>query len=255
MPIGLRSTRRDMSKPLNEQLNTLAELQLIDGRIFQLEKSLSSQPDEKKALQGSFAQAQGDLKKIDDELKALQVRLKERENELGDKEEKIKKLEMQQMQVKTNREYTAITQEISTLKADQSLVEEEILNLMETVDGKKNLVGQEKKSLAEGEARLQEEMAEMDREADAMKKEVSALKGNRSTFIPGIDKSLLAQYERILKKKEGVAIVPLEGDSCGGCHMSFPPQTVNEILLKESVIVCESCGRILYAPADTYRSS
>ena len=69
-----------------------------------------------------------------------------------------------------------------------------------------------------------------------------------NTWEPNIDARLLSQYERILKSREGLALVPVMNNACGGCHMGLPPQVVNETQQHEKWIVCESCARILYWP-------
>ena len=66
--------------------------------------------------------------------------------------------------------------------------------------------------------------------------------------MPNVEARLLKQYERILKGLEGLALVPVVHNSCGGCHMELPPQVVNETQLHDKWIVCESCARILYWP-------
>ena len=75
---------------------------------------------------------------------------------------------------------------------------------------------------------------------------LSDLSVQREKIVPDIEKQVLARYEKVLKNKDGLAIVPIEHNACGGCHMNLPPQIVSEAKLKEDIIVCGSCNRILY---------
>ena len=102
--------------------------------------------------------------------------------------------------------------------------------------------------LSEKEKEHKLQLAEIDKAIEEIKKEITALDEERQKFVPQVDLDLMHQYNTILKKREGSALVALEGNSCGGCYMTFPPQTINEIKLKEKIIVCESCSRILYEP-------
>ena len=68
----------------------------------------------------------------------------------------------------------------------------------------------------------------------------------RKAILPMIDKETLARYERILHGKNGLALVPVRGDNCGGCFVHLPPQVINEIRIKEQIIYCERCARMLF---------
>jgi predicted nucleic acid-binding Zn-ribbon protein len=76
--------------------------------------------------------------------------------------------------------------------------------------------------------------------------EIKQWEEKRKVYPPNIEPRLLAQYEKILKSREGLAVAPVQHNACGGCHLGLPPQIVNEIHLSDKVIVCESCARILY---------
>ena len=94
----------------------------------------------------------------------------------------------------------------------------------------------------------QTQLAELKKKSDELNQQVAQEEGKRKTYTPGIEARLLSQYEKILKSREGLALVPVVNNACGGCHLGLPPQTINEILQHEKLIVCESCARILYWP-------
>src|SRR3989338_1776064 len=118
---------------LEEQIKLLVELQGLDTQIFKLEKDLRSMPEEIKRMEGEFKEKTGSLKKLEDGLKVLQVKRKEKEVDLGAKEGTIKKYQIQLYQIKTNKEYTALDQEIARIKADNSLLEEDIIKILDQI--------------------------------------------------------------------------------------------------------------------------
>ena len=117
---------------LEEQIKLLVELQGLDTQIFKLEDELESIPKEIKDKEDDFKEKSGNLKKLEDNLRALQVKRKEKEVELETKEGSIKKYQTQMFQVKTNKEYTAFQEEIGRARADNSLIEEDIIRLLES---------------------------------------------------------------------------------------------------------------------------
>ena len=174
------------------------------------------------------------------------IKRKNKEGDLEAKEGVIKKYQIQLYQVKTNKEYQSLQKEIETLKADNSVLEEEILQIMEAFDQKKKDLGKQKEGLALAEAELAREEIRITHEIEEIEKEFSVLKEKRQGVVPELDRKLFEKYDRILVGKEGLALVPIEGDSCGGCHIHLPPQVINEVQLQERVVICENCSRILY---------
>jgi len=235
-----------MTEQLSEQLKYLTELQKIDSQIHQLKLDLEEVPAQKKCLEYGIQASRDHLKKADDSLKAMQMKQKELENEVLTKEAQVKKFQSQQATVKTNQEYSALTKEIQNATADKSMAEDEALKLMEEVDTKKKALAEEKKKLAEEETRHKAALAELERKTQGIHKQIEELSKGRQEFVPKVDADIFSQYERVLRQRSGVAIAPLKGESCSGCGLSLPPQVVNLVKLREEVIFCESCNRILY---------
>ncbi len=233
---------------LNEQIKNLIALQKIDAEVYQLKKTLSAQPLIQQKKETEFEKKKASLKTAEEQSKALQLKQKDKEGELQVKEEKIKKLQAQLYQLKSNKEYTAMEFEIRGLKADKSLLEEEILRLLDLVDQAKAKSVKEKELLSGEEKKLKDEIEALKKMAAEINADLSTHEEKRHAYVPNVETRLLAQYEKILKNREGLALVPVKNDSCGGCHMELPPQAVHEIKLQEKVMVCESCARILYWP-------
>ncbi|PIU40049.1 MAG: hypothetical protein COT00_03765 [Candidatus Omnitrophica bacterium CG07_land_8_20_14_0_80_50_8] len=238
-----------MPTVIQEQIKILVELQRIDSEIYHLKKELASHPLLKQQLEADFEKKKVRLKAVEEEQKAAQLKQKQREGDLGAKEEKIKKLQAQLYQLKSNKEYSAMDMEIKGLKADNSVLEEEILKLLDVVDQTKAKCAKEKTLLAVEEKKLKDTLDALALKAQGMQAELSVREEKRKAYTPHVDAKLIRQYEKILKGREGLALVPVKKSSCGGCHMELPPQRVNEIQMQDRVIVCESCARILYWPS------
>ena len=237
-----------MTTAINEQIKILVELQRIDSQIYALKKELNSHPGEQKMLDQEFEKKKGRLKAAEEALKALQLKQKQKESDLTAREDKIAKLQGQLYQLKSNKEYSAMEMEIKGMKADKSVLEEDVLRLLDAVDQAKALLAREKEALTGEEKNYREQSDVLKKKAAEIENAVHEHEENRGYFTPNVEKRLLTQYERLLKGCEGLALVPVLNNSCGGCHIGLPPQVVNETQQFEKWIVCESCARILYWP-------
>lgn len=231
---------------LEEQIKLLIELQGLDTHIFKLEDELGSIPKRIQASDEEYKNKMDDLKRIEEEYKALQVKKKQRDGDLETKEGAIKKFQTQMYQVKTNKEYTAFQEEIARTKADTSLIEEEIIKLLDEMDEENKKIAKEKEFLKQEEAKLAEEKKRLNDEADRVKTELEDIKKQRSVLAARVDKAVLAKYDRIIRNKDGLAVVPVANEACQGCFRIMPPQVINEIKMKDQLIFCENCARILY---------
>ena len=231
---------------LRDQMKHLHQLQTIDAEIYRLRVETEEKPKLIEELKNKFEEKKTNLKALEDKTKQIQVKGKDKENELGSKEETIKKTQTQLYQIKKNDEYQAMLKEIGGLNADKSVLEEEILKLFDEVDEIKKEIEKEKVVLAQEEKKFNQQKKEVDDRMKVINDRLAVLEGQRKQIVPNIDKKILAQYERVLKNREGLAMVSVKGSACQGCFLNVPPQVINEIKLKKSLVVCEACARILY---------
>jgi len=232
---------------MEEQIKMLIELQGLDTEIFNRNRILNEVPVRIKELDDELEAKSANMKALEEESKKIQVEHKKKEMELKTKEEDVKKHQVKLFQVKTNKEYTALEKEISEVKADASVLEEEIINLLDQVEEIKKSVAKEREVLEVEKKKSGIEKNKIEEEKKAAEKEFNDLNNKRKEFAEKIDKSILAKYERILHKTDGLALVPIVSDSCGGCNMNLPPQVINEARLAKGLTVCGNCARILYA--------
>lgn len=237
-------------KPIKEQIGVLIELQVVDGEIYALNREKIELPEQIKAIEKSLEDEKVSIKQAEENLKALQIKLKDKEVSLQQKEEQIKKLQIQLYQLKTNKEYSAMLTEIEGIKADDSIIEEEILKLMDEIDAAKKKVSQEKQLFKAEEEKAQKEKTTIDARLKEIDVRLLELSAKREKLLPNIEKQVLARYERVLENKDGLAMVPVEDGACGGCHMNLPPQVISEVKVREDIVTCGSCLRILYIGDD-----
>lgn len=235
-----------MAINLEEQIKLLVELQGLDIRIFKFESELEAIPEKIRLDEENFKDNAIGLKKLEDGLKLLQVKRKEREGDLEVKESAVKKFQTQMYQSKTNKEYSAFLEEIARAKADGSLIEEDIIKILDQIDAENKKVAKEREFLKDEDKKLNEEKQALVKEAERIRKELDGIRSERTALAERIDKTILVRYERIAKNKDGLAIVPVANESCQGCFRVMPPQVINEIRMNSQLVFCENCARILY---------
>jgi uncharacterized protein len=231
---------------IEEQVKLLVELQELDTNIRKMEGDLESVPVIIKDMEEGFKSKTINLKKLEDDSKSLILKRKEKEGEVEGKEGVVKKYQSQLNQIKTNKEYSALQDEIKRTKADGSAIEDDIIKLMEAIDEKNSEILKEKEVVKAEEVKLAEEKKRLEAQAISVKSELEKILAQRSELAARVDAKNLSKYERLLKNKDGLAIVPISNEACQGCFRILPPQVVNEIRMKENLVVCDSCARILY---------
>jgi len=231
---------------LKAQIGHLVQLQTIDSEIYTLKSEKELKPKEIETIEASFAEKKKHLAALEQSLLDLQKQRKDKELELASKEENIKKLQIQLYQLKTNKEYQAMLQEMEGEKANASVIEDGILGLFEEADKIKNDIAQEKQRLQEEEKVSEAEKKKLQDRIKEIDDRLAQLEVQRKQIIPDIEPKMFAQYERILHNRDGLAIVSVKDNSCGGCNMFVPPQVINLIRMYERIVTCEVCNRILY---------
>ena len=231
---------------LKTQIIGLIKLQTIDSEIYALRYERASKPLEIKTIEASFEEKKQNLENLEKSSLDLQKQRKDRELELGSKEEGMKKLQTQLYLLKTNKEYQAMLQQISDAKADASVIEDKILQLLEQGDKIKKDIEQEKQKLKEVEKMFIEQKGKIEDRIKQIDERLAQLEAQRNQAAPGIEPKILGQYERILVNRDGLAIASVKDNTCQGCNMFVPPQVINLIKMYERIITCEVCNRMLY---------
>jgi len=227
-------------------MDNLVKLQIIDTEIYNLRSEKDSKPQEIKTMEALFEEKKQGLAALEKNLLDLQKQRKDKELELASKEEAGKKLQAQLYSLKTNKEYQAMLQQIQDAKADASVIEDKVLELFDQADKVKTEMEQEKGKLKEEEKIFAEQKKKIEDRIKEIDGRLTQLEAQRNQLVPDVNPKILAQYERILGSRDGLAIVTVKDNSCQGCNMFVPPQVINLIKMYERMITCEICNRILY---------
>jgi predicted nucleic acid-binding Zn-ribbon protein len=235
---------------MDPHLQRLQELQGLDTRIAGLERKLEAIPVRIQGIKDDLQRAKTAFEQV--KAKAEQVRkdVRFKEKDVEVQQSQRAKLEAKLYEVKTNKEYSAVLSEIETSKAEKGRLEEEVLALMELGER----LGPE---VVEAEARFRRQTEEAQAQERAAAEEQRALdadlqiaRAERESLARDVPRDILAQYDRLLKGRGGLAVA-LVGQSriCGGCRVTLTPQRFQEIRQSNQILTCESCGRILYYQA------
>lgn len=230
---------------LKDQILKLLHLQEIDTEIYSLKYEKEAKPAEIKVLEAAFEEKKKHMSELEKVLLDLHKQRKDSELELASKEESVKKLQTQLYSLKTNKEYQAMVTEIDGAKADASMIEDKILEVLTQTDKVKAEAEQERARLKEEEEAFNEQRKNVEGRVKEIDDRMSQLDAQRKQGLSDIDKKVLSQYERILKSRDGLAIVEVRDNSCKGCNMHVPAQVINLIKMYQRIVTCEVCNRML----------
>ncbi len=229
-----------------EKLRFLYELQTVDSEIDKIKILRGELPLEVQDLEDEIAGLQTRLSNIQEEMNDLEGAIQKKKNEIVDSQALIKKYQEQQMNVRNNREYDSLSKEIEFQTLEIELSEKRIREFSGQLEEKKQLESESQSLLDERTGDLDEKKSELNSIINETQREEEELKKRSDNFEDLIEPRLLTAYKRIRKNaRNGLAVVPVERDACGGCFNKIPPQRQLDIRSRKKIIVCEYCGRIL----------
>jgi len=231
---------------LKKQILGLVKLQELDSEIYALGNEKAAKPQEIAVFAVAFEAKKQNLLELEKKSLEIQKQRKEKELELASSAEAVKKLQAQLFSLKTNKEFAIMQQQIADAKADGSVIEEKILISFEESDKIKAMLADENLKLKEEEKVFILQKQKVQARLKEIDDRLNQLATLRPQALLDIDAKMLHDYERILHSRNGMAITCVKNNSCGGCNMHVPPQTINLIKMYEQVTTCEMCNRILY---------
>jgi len=239
---------------IEKKLKALYSLQQIDSQIDKIRIIRGELPLEVQDLEDEIAGLQIRIAKYKDDAKTLEKQISDKTNTIKDIKLLIKKYEEQQMNVRNNREYDALTKEIEFQNLEIELEEKRIREFTHELDTKNQLAKESRTVLKEREADLKSKKVELKDIVAETEKEENTLLKKSEMYSKMIEDRLLIAYQRIRKNaRNGLAVVQIERDACNGCFNKIPPQHQLDIKMHKKIIVCEYCGRILVDSGETVR--
>ncbi|WP_421878413.1 zinc ribbon domain-containing protein [Marinoscillum sp.] len=235
-----------MENTVAKKLDSLVKLQSIDSERDELVKVRGALPDEVMDLEDEIAGYQTRVEKQNQELADLEENITNNKAAIKDAEKLIKKYEEQQMNVRNNREYDAITKEVELQQLEIQILEKRIKESYAKIDAKKEEIAETQNTLSEREKDLDTKKEELDTITKESEADEEKLMKDREKAAKQVEDRLLKSYDKVRKNmRNGLAVVPVKRGACGGCFNVVPPQQQAEIREKKKIIVCEHCGRIL----------
>lgn len=235
---------------MKKQLELLWEIQKIDLHLKQIKEERDRYPKEMKRLNERQNIEKERIQKEREKVELLEKERRKKEGHLNVEQEKIKRAEGRMFEVKTNKEYQALLNEIEAIKEATSREEEEILQVLEEIDElRKNLAKREKEMTAnlekiETESKvIKEKMAHDD---ILWEKQIE----RREALSKQLASELYKLYNMLREKRQGVGVVSAKHETCQGCFVNIPPQMYIEVQKNSDLIRCPNCNRILYWEGD-----
>lgn len=231
---------------IEKKLIALYSLQQIDSQIDKIKIIRGELPLEVEDLEDEIVGLQTRIDNYILEIESLNVQVKEKGNQIVESQAQIKYYEEQQMKVRNNREYDSISKEIEYQNLEIALAEKRIKEFTHNINLKNDEIASAQKVLDERTNDLEIKKSELSDIVNETEKEENNLFKKSEDFQRFIEERLLTAYKRIRKNaRNGLAVVSVERDACGGCFSAIPPQRQLDIRMHKKIIVCEYCGRIL----------
>ena len=227
--------------------------------LYQLQATLSA-IDEKRALRGELPLEVQDL---EDEIAGLKTRIEhiegdindfqqavaQKQGEIKEAEESVERYKKQLDEVRNNREYDTLTKEIEFQSLEIELCNKKIKEANAKVEDKKRELVRTNDLINDRQQALEEKKSELDEIMQETREEEQVLKAKAEELETKIEPRLLSSFKRIRKNaRNGLGIVYVQRDACGGCFNKIPPQRQLDIKMHKKIIVCEYCGRIMIDP-------
>jgi len=231
---------------IQERLESLIKLQKIDSKLYEINKLRGELPMEVQDLEDEIAGYRTRIENFDKSISEIEEYINERKQNQKDAAVALKKYEKQQNDVKNSREYEAINKQIEASELDIKEAERDIKMATAQIADREEKKEETNTLISEREEVLKIKKEELKKITEETEKEEKMLMEERTKAESEVLPRLLDAYDKIRKNfRNGLAVVSVERDSCGGCHSAIPPQSQSEIRLRKKMTICEHCGRII----------
>jgi len=231
---------------VEDKLKALYQLQQVDTSIDKIKILRGELPLEVQDLEDEIAGLETRMNNYEEEINNLEQNISGKNQEILNAESLIKKYEEQQNNVRNNREYDSLSKEIEFQTLEIELCRKKINEYTAEKENKAEVIKEAKETLEERKGDLESKKNELDAIVADTQKEEENMNKRSEEIQEIIEPRLLTAYKRIRgNARNGLAVVVVERDACGGCFNKIPPQRQLDIKSRKKIIVCEYCGRIL----------
>jgi len=231
---------------VEEKLRALYEMQSIDAEVDRIKTLRGELPLEVQDLEDEIVGLDTRISNLNTEVSELGDTITKKKQEIKEADLLIKKYEAQQSNVRNNREFDSISKEIEFQKLEIELCEKRIKEFTAEASNKKTQIEKSDAVLADKKIDLEAKKSELDAIVSETQLEENKLNDKSAEYKNRIEDRLINAYTRIRSNaRNGLAVVTVDRDACGGCFNKIPPQRQMDIRTRKKIIVCEYCGRIL----------
>ena len=240
---------------MNADLTRLIRLQKLETAADEARRKIADHPARTQALDARLEAARDAVGGIKARMATAADKRRAEEKEVAGVQTRLAKYKDQLLEVKTNREYTAMLHEIEAAQNDIRTREDRILEIMMEADELNAALKTSEAELKAAEKDVAAERALLDTEMARMQSEIERTTAERQKLVADIDRHVLSIFETTAKGRKGVAVAEAKDGLCTICHVRLRPQVFNEVRKNESIIQCDSCRRILYFAGTTEAST
>ncbi len=231
--------------PVAKRIDALVKLQEVDSKLDELRKIKGDLPEEVQDLEDEIEGYQTRISKFEAEKKSLDDLEATQNNAIKDHKKLIVKYEEQQMDVRNDREFQAIAREIENQQLDIRLAEKAVRDTQYKIERKQKQIEDTTATLDERKKDLENKKNELESIVKESEEEEAKLMKEREKRKKNIAENLYLSYNRIRENaRNGLAVVNVKRNACGGCFNIVPPQRQVDIKERKKLVICEHCGRV-----------
>lgn len=245
----MATKKADQPLTVEQRLKLLYELQTILSHVDEIKTVRGELPNEVKDLEDTIEGLNTRIENYNNEITDLNSRITVENGNIETAKQKIAKYKFQLENIRNNREYEILSKEVEYCELEIRYSEKRINEYYHLIENRQADIVATKERLDDCNHALEEKRFELEEIVSETKAEEEQLRDKAKLIEPKIDERLLSAFKRIRSNmRNGLGIVTVQRNACGGCFNRIPPQKQLEIRLHKKIVVCEYCGRILIDP-------
>lgn len=231
---------------MEEKLLLLIKIQECDSQLVKLSVKKKKLPEGIEKLDKDFISFKAEIEKNKTKHDDLKSRHTESENKIKRLNEGIIKTKERLLEVKNNKEYQAMLKEIDIAEKSRGDIETEVISILEELDKLSVSVKKDEETLKQSKSKYEQERKTIENDLNSIDADISEWEKKRNELRKNVAEDLLARYEKIKKRNQGIGVISVWKSVCNGCHMNIPPQLYNELQKSNQLLSCPNCDRIIY---------
>jgi predicted nucleic acid-binding Zn-ribbon protein len=231
---------------LKKNLLLLIELQECDSQLVSFSTKKIKLPEKIAKMEKEFLVFKNGIEQNKRKYDELKVRHAESENKIKKINEAMVKTKERLLEVKNNKEYQAMLKENEIAESLRGDVETEIISILEELDKLSVLVKEDEEVLGQRKREYEAEKSIIENDLNAIDADAVSWEQKRADLRKDVSADILARYERVKNRNNGVGVISVWKQICSGCHMNIPPQLYNELQKTTELLSCPNCNRIMY---------